>query len=166
MGVPNSLERCARAGLADSSRLSFLSDYFWACVQCYNDEPASLLEPIVDAWAMMPDEEESSSQSPRVGFADELRWALQESVPERAIGYLLKRAEDPELRRPIRVMLDGIDNPQAVEFVVRVLAQQVEATESFSMFVAATDEWSLRRRGERNPDVDIIAQSPSRVVVV
>ena len=135
----------------DSSRLSFLSDYFWACVQCYNDEPASLLEPIVDAWAMMPDEEESSSQSPRVGFADELRWALQESVPERAIGYLLKRAEDPELRRPIRVMLDGIDNPQAVEFVVRVLAQQVEATESFSMFVAATDEWSLRRRGERNP---------------
>ena len=138
----------------DSSRLDLLSDYFWACARCCGNEPGTLLEPIVDAWAMMSDEDERHIGSPRVRFgADELRWAFRNKVPERAIGYLLQCAERPELRWPILVMLNGIDNPEAVEFVVRELAQrneQAEATGSFLPFaLMATDEWSEHRSGGR-----------------
>ena len=140
-----------RSWTYDSSRLDLLSDYLWACAQCCNDEGDSMLEPIVDAWAMMPDEDEVSTESPRVRFgANELRWAFRQRVPERAIGYFLKRAGGSELRWPILVMLHGIDNPRAIEFVVREVAQldeRMDATESISPFATtAIHEWKERER--------------------
>ena len=142
----------------DLSRKELLSDYFWACAQCCGDEPVGLLEPIVDAWAAMSDEDQDGVGSPRVRFgSDELRWAFRDRVPDKAIGYLLKRARGPELRWPLLVMLNGIDNPDAVEFVVRELAQQserLEATGHFSPFAStAVDEWRARqmpRSSKRN----------------
>ena len=151
VGSPKLASALRESWTCDSSRLSSLSDYFWASVQCCTEEPASLLRPIVDAWALMSDGEESVSVSPRVAIADELCWALQRRVPERAIGYLLKRTESRELRRLMRLMLDGVDNPQAVEFVVRTIALQVESAEMSSLFLAGAGEWSLRRRAERSP---------------
>ena len=98
----------------------------------------------------MSDEDEEFVESPRVRFgSDELRWAFRDRVPKQAIGYLLERAKGPDLRWPILVMLNGIDNPDAVEFVVRELAQQgerMEATGYFSPFAAtAVGEWSRRQ---------------------
>ena len=144
--------------VSDSLRKELLSDYFWACAQCCGDDPVSLLEPIVDAWAAMSDEDEDRLGSPRIRFgAHELRWAFRDRVPTRAIGYFLQRASGPELRWPLLVMLNGIDNTDAVEFVVRELAQQderLEATGHFSPFAAtAVDEWSGRqipRSSKRN----------------
>ena len=136
--------------VSDLSRIELLSDYFWASSQCCGDDPVALLEPIVDAWAAMSDQDEDHVGSPRVRFgADEIRWAFRDKVPKRAIGYFIERAKGPELRWPILVMLNGIDNPDAVEFVVRELAQRderEEATGYFSPFaVTAVDEWSGRQ---------------------
>ena len=76
-------------------------------------------------WAAMPDEDDDGFGSPRVRFgARELRWAFRDLVPERAIDYFLRRARGPELRWPLLVMLHGVDNPDAVEFVVKELAEQ------------------------------------------
>ena len=151
VGSPKLVGALRESWTYDSWRLRVLSDYFWACAQCCDDEPASLLGPIVDAWIMLPDEDEDSSGSARVRLADELCWALQQRVPERVIGYLVKRTESPELRRLMRVMLDGVDNPRAVEFVVRAIALQTESAETSSSFLVGADEWSLRRRAERSP---------------
>ena len=136
--------------VSDLSRMELLSDYFWASSQCCGDEPVALLEPIVDAWAAMSDEDEDIIGSPRVRFgADEIRWAFRDKVPKQSIGYLLERAKSPELRWPMLVMMNGIDSPDAVEFVVSELAQQderLEATGGFSPFAdTAVREWSGRQ---------------------
>ena len=150
--------------VSDLSRMQLLSDYFWASTQCCSDEPTTLLKPIVDAWGAMSDEDENRVGSPRVRFgAHEIRWAFRDKVPMRAISYLLERARDPELRWPMLVMLNGIDNPDAVEFVVSELAQHDESMEATGYFFPfadmAVDEWrgrqispsskerSLRRQG-------------------
>ena len=135
---------------SDTSRKELLPDYFWACAQCCGDDPAELLEPVVDAWAEMPDEGEDGIGSPRVNFgAHELRSAFRDLVPKRAIDYFLRRARDPELRWPLLVMLHGIDSPDAVEFVVKELAEldeRLEETGHFSPFaVTAVHEWSRRQ---------------------
>ncbi|MCY4002687.1 MAG: hypothetical protein OXF33_03135 [Rhodospirillales bacterium] len=135
----------------DHAREELLSDYFWACAQCCGDDPSGLLGPIVDTWAAMSDENEGHIGSPRIRFgANELRWAFQNRVPRRAISYFLQRARSPELRWPVVVLLDGIDHPDAVEFVVRELAKQderLEATGHISPFATmAVREW--RRRQE------------------
>ena len=161
---------------SDLSRKELLSDYFWACAQCCGDDPNGLLEPIVDAWAALPDDDEDGHESPRAGFgAYELRWAFRDRGPTKAIGYFLQRARDPELRWPMLVMLHGIDNPDAVEFVVRELAEQderLEGTGGFSFFATmALDEWrgrqillsSKRRRMRRGGD-PMSAASRERLV--
>lgn len=137
----------------DSSRMTLLSDYFWASAQCCDDDPVTLLQPIFDAWSAMSDEDKSGLGSPRARFAEhEIRWAFRDQVPNRAIGYFLQRAKDLELRAPMLVMLNGIDNPDVIEFVVRELAlldDQLEETGHSSHFSStARDEWS-RRQGSR-----------------
>ena len=134
---------------AEEERQELLSDYLWACSQCCGEEPAELLGPIFDEWAAMPEEDENGLGSPRVRFgADRIRWAFRDRVPDRAIGYFLDRAMEPELRWPLLVMLNGIDNPDAVEFVVRELARQdeeLEGTGRWSSFaISARDEWNRR----------------------
>ena len=134
----------------DPARTQLLSDYFWAACQCCGEVPSIILEPIVDAWAAMSDEEEEVLGSPRVRFgAHELRFAFRERSPDTAIAYLLERGLDPELRRPMMVLLDGIDNPDAIESMVREHAQydeRLEATGHFSPFMdLAVQEWSRRQ---------------------
>ena len=132
-----------------AERQELLSDYLWACSQCCGEQPAELLGPILDEWAAMPEEDKNGRGSPRVRFgADRIRWAFRDRVPDRAIGYFLLRAMEPELQCPLLVMLNGIDDPAAVEFVVRGLARQdeeFEGTGRWSPFAMwASDEWSRR----------------------
>ena len=136
---------------AEGARQELLPDYLWACSQCCGERPAELLGPILDQWAAMSDKDENGLSSPRLHFgADEIRWAFRDKVPDRAIGYFLERATDPELRWPLLVMLHGIDDPDAVEFVVRELAKQdaeCEGTGRWSPFaITARDEWSRRSK--------------------
>ena len=140
----------------ESSKGELLADYFWACSQCCGDNPSILLEALVDAWGNMPDEDKDSYGSPRTLFgADQLQSAFREKVPERAVAYFIERASSPELRWPILVMLNGIDHPDAIEFLVRELAQQdkeLEDTGQFSPFsLTAVNEWSRRERYGRAP---------------
>ena len=134
---------------ADAERVEILSDYLWAGSQCYSKDSPGLLQPIFDAWAAMSDEDVDRGGSPRVRFgADRIRWAFRDRKPARAIGCFLDRAKDPELRWPMLVMLNGIDDPDAIEFVVRELAQideGLEKTGQWSPFAAtAVHEWTRR----------------------
>ena len=90
---------------AEGARQELLSDYLWACSQCCGERPAELLGPIFDEWAAMPEEDEDGLGSPRVRFgADRIRWAFRDRVPDRAIGYFLDRAMEPELQWPLLVL--------------------------------------------------------------
>ena len=136
---------------AEGERQELLSDYLWACSQCCGERPAELLGPIFDEWAAMPEEDEDGRDFPRVRFGgNTIRWAFRDRVPDRAISYFLDRAMELELRWPLLVMLNGIDDPEAVEFVVRELARQdeeFEGTGRWSSFaITARDEWSQRHK--------------------
>lgn len=148
-GSPFLAEALQESWRTEGTRQELLSDYLWACSQCCGEKAAELLGPILDEWAAMPDEDENGHGSPRLLFgADRIQWAFRDRVPERAIGYFLDRATQPELQWPLLVMLNGIDNPNAVEFVVRELARQDEesdGTGGWSPFaMSAKREWSRR----------------------
>ena len=107
-----------------------LKDYVWAGAQCCGAVPSEVLDPIFDAWAAMPGETDDGRKDSRAALgADHLRWAFQDRVPRRAIGYFLQRADGPDLGWPILLMLNGIDDPDAIEFVAKELARWDEETE-------------------------------------
>jgi len=139
----------------DAARGAHLGDYLWAFAQCCGNDSERFLGPVCDVWAALPSEQNDNMPSPRDDLAaHSLKWAFSKDVPESAITYFIKRANSDDLRWPITYMLNGVDHPDAVEFVVRELAEisrRLEGTEGFSPFVSiAADEWQRRQEGERS----------------
>ena len=129
----------------DAARQELLSDYLWACAQCCGEQPAKLLNPVFDAWAALPDEDDNGHGSPRLSLgAAHLGWAFRDRVPESAIGYFHRRAMQPELRWPLLLMLNGIDHPDTVELIARELARQDEEGQGTTFGMTAVDEWKRR----------------------
>ena len=143
----------------DDEKLNHLAEYLWAFGQCCGNEPARFLGPVCDAWAALPDEPEREGESsPRDDLAAyELRFAFRRWPPHTAIDYFVRRATHDDLKWPITVMLNGIDHPKALEFVVKELAairRQIEGTGSFFYFAfKAEDEWR-RAQEEGRPMSD------------
>ena len=133
------------------NRHEHLDEYLWACAQCIHGDPATLLGPVCDGWAALPDTtDDKGMPSPRDNLAaDRVRWAFHQKLPDGAVRYFIQRASDPKLKWPITYMLHGLDQPDAVEFVVRELAdtdERLEGTNSFSPFaLTATREWERQQ---------------------
>ena len=88
--------------------------------------------------------------SPRDDLAaDHIRWAFHRRLPSDAVRYFIQRASGAELRWPIAYMLHCLDQPGAVEFVVRELAataEKLEGTRGLSSFALFADQdWVLQQ---------------------
>jgi hypothetical protein len=130
----------------DPEKIDHLAEYMWAAARCCEDDPIRYLKPLCDAWAALPGETADNKPSDRDNFAaHHLKWAFRDNIPVSAIAYFIERAKDELLCWPITYMLNGLDHPDAVEFVVEEVAKKtraVEGTDRFSPFaVSATDEW-------------------------
>lgn len=132
-------------------RAQHLEEYLWACAQCVDDDPASLLGPVCDGWAVLPDTmDDKGMASPRNELAaHNIRWAFHKKLAEGAVQYFIDRASSPDLKWPITYMLHGLDQPDAVEFVVNELAatdERLEGTNSFSSFSrSANRDWERQQ---------------------
>ena len=156
VGTPLLAEALHESWRVEELRTELLADYLWACSQCCAEGSTEFLEPIFDEWAMMPEEGEKDYERPRVSLgANQVRWAFIDKVPHRAIGYFLRQAMRSELRSSVLVMLNGIDAPDAVEFVVRELARMDEEWEGTGRWSplgwSAVNEWSRRPEFGRSP---------------
>jgi hypothetical protein len=140
----------------DVEKGSHLKEYLWAAAQCCGNNPDRFLGPVCDSWAALPSDMKDNFPSPRDRLASqELRWAFHKDIPVSAINYFIRRAQSEDLRWPITYMLHGLDHPDAVEFVIRELAetdQRLEGTNQFSHFsVSATDDWRRRQEEQGRP---------------
>lgn len=131
----------------DAEREAHLGDYLWAAAQCCGSDPERFLGPVCAAWAALPTEKDATKFSPRDSLAaHEVKWAFRKDVPLSAIGYFINRARAADLRWPITYMLNGLDHPDALEFVVREVAatdRRLEGTGRFSSFsFSARDDWT------------------------
>jgi len=139
----------------DGDRNNHLSDYLWAAAQSCGREPDRFLDPICNAWAALPsaaaDNEPTSPREELAGLS--IRFAFQDLVPVSAISYFIKRAATNDLRWPITYMLHGIDHPDAIEFVVRAIAEidrgLVGADRVSPFAVTASGDWARAERDER-----------------
>lgn len=137
----------------DPARDSHLADYLWAFAECCGKEPERFLKVVCDSWAALPAEREGSKSSPRDDLAAfSARWGFRRLVPRDALPYFIKRAEADELRWPITYMLELVDDPTSIAFIIQEAAameRRVEGTQSFSIF----SNWlsrSWRERQERD----------------
>ena len=151
----------------DPNTDSHLAEYLWAAAQSCGNDPDRFLGPICDAWAALPsNKSDNNASSPRDDLAAHtVHFAFRKNVPVSAISYFTRRAAAEDLRWPITYMLHGLDHPDAVEFVVRELAEgnrKLEGTNLFSPFSAtAADEW---RRSEEDVGRPMSQQTRDRLL--
>jgi hypothetical protein len=133
---------------ADGNRQSHLADYLVTASYCCGDQPERILAPICDAWAALPSKAENENEpSAREDLAAHgVRFAFQRRPPLRAIKYLIKRANDEELRWPITYLLHEVDDPDVLEFIACELADTTISLEgsgrSSTFVITAPDRWS------------------------
>ena len=149
-GLARAIEICWNI---DDEKIKHLAEYLWAFGQCCGNEPARFLGPVCDTWATLPDKSErEGNYSPREALvAYGLRFAFRRWPPQTAIDYFVQRASHDDLKSPITIMLNDIDHPKALAFMVQELAairRRMAETSSFSIFlIRAADEW--RRAQEK-----------------
>lgn len=156
LGDPQLAEPIEVSWNQDTEKGENLKDYLWACARCCGNNPDRFLGPVCDSWAALPSERNDNMPSPRDDLAaHEVRWAFQKDIPVSAIDYFIRRAKHEDLRWPITYMLHEIDHPNAVEFVVRELAEKdrlLEGTGRFSPFsLTATHDWRRRQEDQDRP---------------
>jgi len=123
----------------DPDRGTILGEYLWASAECAADavEAEALLKPACDLWASLPDKtDEKRWSSPRIQIVEfGVRWAFQRKVPEAAIPYLIERASSDELKWPIILLFEGMDQPDAIEFLVREIGRREAELEGTGRFL-------------------------------
>jgi len=132
----------------DPTRSEHLEEYLWAAAQCGGDDPSSLLRAICATWATLPNESpESGLASPRERVGeDHLSWAFNEVLPQTSARYFVNRARRKDLRWPITLMLRGVNQPEAVEFMARVFAEHGRSGGGFWPFPGTVqDDWERRQ---------------------
>lgn len=144
LGDPRLAAGLAASWTVDEHRENYLGEYLFACAECAGEDPASLLDPICDAWAMLPGKREDGHRSARDELAaDNIRWAFQRRLPLPSLRYFMERAKEPELRWPITYVLHAIDHPEAVEFTAKELAARAGSNGPF--FMSMFHEWTRRQ---------------------
>lgn len=112
----------------DQERRKAVRDYFWAAARCLGPgDSTTLLEAVCQVWAdVMHDEAQRDDTGLMAAMA--LPQALEVHVPQAALAFLRKRAAPPDLHHPLLEILERIDDPDTLEFVVTQRADRIGAS--------------------------------------
>lgn len=134
-----------------------LADFIWAVLRC-SDESTFLLDPLMEAWAALPDKaEKPDGWQPRYEVSVRLRDIIKLGLPEKALRYLVACAERTELRVEIFYTLSRLDQPDAVELAAHYTAEVYQRAKEKSGINLFKDV--LLRDWDRN---DVFGQQMSR----
>ena len=104
----------------------------------YGDVSRKILHPVMDYWAAIPDDENArDGYSRKSWFSERLRIAFSKDISKDAINYFIECSNTHKsLQWCITGMLQLVNEPNAVEYVVRNIAEAEKANnaESFSTY--------------------------------
>ena len=144
----------------DDERLAHVGEYVWAVSRCCEDEPERYLGPVCDAWATLSDRPTSEGHPaarPAVAL-HHLQWAFGRYPPLKALDYLIRRGSTDELRWPITLLLQEIDHPKALMFIVQELAsisRRYQDAESLPSYVDHTRDYWRRLQADNGRGMSI-----------
>jgi len=129
------IEKCWRTLEEYSPKI--LSAAIWAAARCCHVNPEVLLESMFDYWDALSDkrDEYGSTDVMNVAYYN-LRFAFKNyAINDEIISYFVRKTESDKLCWPLTTVLEEIDNPNAIEYVVREAAKLDKKTNGQSMWL-------------------------------
>lgn len=148
IGDPSLASAIRSAWERNAIESDLLTAFVWAAGQCGGADTDALLEPMVAAWAALPEPLPSGRESTptrAILYHAGLHWGFARGLPEEAIRFFVRVPTDDPMAWWIAQLLDHVDQPESVRFVAEQMA-------IVSRRVAGTRAWSpwldsLSRRG-------------------
>lgn len=128
-----------------------LPAFIWAACRCAGESPEQTLDPILDYWASLPEGQDNAPRGLAV-YNHGIHWGFARTPPIKTINYLIKQALRPELRWPITLLLEYVDDPDVVVFIANEqarVARDLEGTDRFSPWLSINGMMS--KIGENRP---------------
>jgi hypothetical protein len=102
-----------------------LSSAIWAAARCLYTKPEETLDPMFDYWNTLSNEKNKYGSSDVINVAyDGLRFAFKHHQPQdKIIFYFIEKTKLEKLHWPLTIILQEIDHPSALEFIVRKAAK-------------------------------------------
>lgn len=118
-----------------------LTAALWAGIECCDDALDDTLNPMMEYWASLSsDVDPSSGLSDIIEIADYLRLSVKRRMTNCVVKYLISQCERHQtLKWPMIVLLQEVDDPDAIEFVVKTLS--IDYSASF-LRLTMTDCWN------------------------
>jgi hypothetical protein len=115
----------ARSWELAADKTAMLAEAIWCVTQCCGSEPAELMEPIMTHWETLCGDGDRYTESFRSGgIEQELQWAIARAPRDSVVKYLVDQASRQSPLQPVlRFILEAIDSPDAIEYVVRQASQ-------------------------------------------
>ncbi len=117
----------------------------WAGIECCGDALEDTLNPMMDYWASLSSDHEpdSGGLSDIVEVSQYLEFSVTHNMTNRVARYLISQCERHQtLKWPILVVLQYVDDPDAIEFFVKRIA--LDYPNSFYALSIA-DHWNRRK---------------------
>jgi len=128
------------------NKLDFLLPALWAGFRCGGNAPSAILDEMMVFWATLSDDQQKGDYSERMIVAQELQFAVRRGLSESILQYLIVIArKNDALRRVILMVLEHLDHPLVVKFLVEEAAeieQQTKKKGNFSPWLMILrDNW-------------------------
>lgn len=132
-----------------SERVEVLATVLWAALRCAGDKPSDLLDSILPAIFEVSNEGPPSLLTDRDQVLQDLGFAFRHGASEPVLRYLVNLGSTRnEYTGVVTALLEKVDHPLAIGYVVRKLAQYAEDAKqagTFSPFAMTwADQWRPR----------------------
>lgn len=136
---------------AANDRAGLLSAAVWAGLRCAGDDPEDLLGKVLPSIPSVSDDAPAGDQSPRGSILEDLSSAARHGIGEPALRWLVRLAKaDEGCESLVLTLIEKIDHPLAVSYVVQRLGPIIDKARQSGHFVPFGDIWA----GQWDPNRD------------
>jgi hypothetical protein len=128
---------------------NLLSSAIWAAAMCCHIKPENTLEPMFDYWNTLSDVKNEYHGSDVIDVAYYgLRFAFRHHPPQdKVVSYFVEKAKSEKLHWALSIVLEEIDNPDAIEYIVREAAALDEKGYGTSIWLLTLQQnWDCKMR--------------------
>lgn len=132
-----------------------LPEAIWASTQCCGDNPSKMLDPLLKFWAGLSDEKDKHENTEKTKIAEMLCFALARGIHNDVVNYFIQLSKhNDSLCIPITMIMEHIDDPDAIEYIVQSVAKidrENEGTGRFSPWsTVLTSRWDPSQHSGRH----------------
>lgn len=123
-----------------------LPAFLWAVTECCIPDDSSLVDQVLNQWASLPSGGSIDDESEEITKGDvysEVKFAITRDISDEQVQYYINAIDKyPDLKYHLSLILSKIPDPDALEIIVRIRAENIQEVDGLSPWAThLLDPW-------------------------